>query len=1178
MTRREFLLSVAGAVAARGHADPPPREMSYETIYKLQPNRTMHLRGFDRRGAAAAFCEASASGFRVYGVFRDMADFAVLILYDADNQFEHPRLRYLPDFDFSGMVLSFDVALYGLQPLDSPKYPWIDWDALDVIRADGTTARIRLWDHAALVGGDFSVASGQITVQDNGIQSYDRLTLWLNNIAFDYQAPQFSTSCVQAMWWQGDPNYVHWVQIADATYSCVEDGLSSAQIAQNIAAQINANDPYCTASTGGQYGNEITITLRVGQDGPVNVSSSDGSASATLQRITAAMVAAALRDMINQANWPALAPAVAIMASGSGATITLSAARYGTVNVSGTAVTWVSGEKFTGIASGSAIYINGQPYTIASVDSPTSITLSSSAGSQAGVRYLAERGGYDGNMITLYAIWSSNRLRFDKSELQLSGGSSDATWRVSLDFSALGIDQIRQMWLTFAPRLANGARYEDTEWSATFSNWTVSDSQGKRALKVAGPGSVRVGSRDAWVRYSGSGWAEQDANNLYLGFARVTRTPGDSVTIRYYCQHAHDLWLGTSLYRDRGIVSVSVDGDTATQLDCYLDAEPAIVTRRRLRANVAPGQHTVTITLLSTKNAQSLDRWFVFDFLEAAVPSDVPDPPAVYTDISAALDYDTDHTYKLPPQRVVWNLERLGLHGQVSEYVGVFWWNQRKRVGGQWRTWTIQFGGTWSAGDELFVTIGGFTMGKSVFYADTVETIARHFRAFINHTLIGVWAQTTSTPGELLIHVRTPVWAYTKSISYNSSGGTVTESGDLSAGVEGTWVIDDAASGAINYPTRKWHADLYAELAARGWDAIAAFSMEMVDPPDDPPSAVYAARFYDGAPVETDVGFANLRSTHCAFTPAVAALQKAAYREIAGLMASAGLTPWLQFGEFVWWYFSSRAYSVVGVSGNEITVDRDHDLSVGDRIIVAGTRALDGTRTITAVTGARRFVVSGDVLGVWSGAGQVRGGSMAYYDAYTQQAAQSALGRPLARFTCQDDDPDVNNGADAEFLRARIKAHIDEIRGWVLSAYPNAKFELLWPRDVNDERCYHTLARPYPQGGRLNARVNLPAEYRQRAGSGIDRLRVEALSWGAFYRNLDRAVDAIEAPFTALNWTPADTAYLVPVFNGGCPWPREFLQARRRNYAQIHFWAFDHISMMGWPLPLPDEARDARLI
>ena len=43
----------------------------------------------------------------------------------------------------------------------------------------------------------------------------------------------------------------------------------------------------------------------------------------------------------------------ALMASNSGAAITLTAARYGTVNVSGTAVTWVSGTMFPGIMPGS---------------------------------------------------------------------------------------------------------------------------------------------------------------------------------------------------------------------------------------------------------------------------------------------------------------------------------------------------------------------------------------------------------------------------------------------------------------------------------------------------------------------------------------------------------------------------------------------------------------------------------------------------------------------------------------------------------------------------------------------------------------------------------------------------------------------------------------------------------
>ena len=59
--------------------------MPTEAISKLEPHRTMYLRGFDRRGCAASLNNASASGFTVSGVFSDQADFAVLVLFDADT-------------------------------------------------------------------------------------------------------------------------------------------------------------------------------------------------------------------------------------------------------------------------------------------------------------------------------------------------------------------------------------------------------------------------------------------------------------------------------------------------------------------------------------------------------------------------------------------------------------------------------------------------------------------------------------------------------------------------------------------------------------------------------------------------------------------------------------------------------------------------------------------------------------------------------------------------------------------------------------------------------------------------------------------------------------------------------------------------------------------------------------
>src|SRR4051812_6125336 len=113
--------------------------MSTEQVFKLQPDRTLYLRGFTGVGAAASLCNASPNGFEVCGVFRDMADFAVLVIYDADNTFEHYTVRSLPDFNLSGMILTFDLSYRGLQPIDSAKYSWIDWAGLDAVRTDETT-------------------------------------------------------------------------------------------------------------------------------------------------------------------------------------------------------------------------------------------------------------------------------------------------------------------------------------------------------------------------------------------------------------------------------------------------------------------------------------------------------------------------------------------------------------------------------------------------------------------------------------------------------------------------------------------------------------------------------------------------------------------------------------------------------------------------------------------------------------------------------------------------------------------------------------------------------------------------------------------------------------------------------------------------------------------------------
>jgi hypothetical protein len=692
-----------------------------ERISKFQPDRTVSLRGFDSFAAAASIQSATATGFNVSGTFRDPADFAVVVLYDADNAFEHPSIKYLPDFNLSGLTLSFDL-LYtdGVQPIDSPKYNWIDWATLDCIRADGTTAQIDLWENAMLAGASFPAASASFNVVTSGagVQPYDRLTLWYQNLAFDYIVPDIP-SFIAFEFYASGTGTVHWIAVNGRTYSHTESdpgGESSAAVAAALIAAINApqGDPDVTASPG-SASNAVELAANAASAGDnISVGASDGNAAATILLSTPIGVAAQIAAQINGTNWLAANATYALLAATNGAQITVTAARYGSVDIGGTIVTWVSGACFAGIVPGATMLIAGSAFTVLSVQSPVQLTLTEPPPAATGAAYAAARGGRDGNMIQLYTLSKTPTLAMDQSQIQLAGGSSAVAWKCTIDFTALGIDQLRQCWLTFAPSLTAGT-YAATEWQAVFSNWQIAGADTITALQVAGPGSVRIEEYDGACAWQGNWNVESGAYSRY--FASGTSDPTASVTVIYTCQFAHNLYVGTSLYSDRATVGVQLDGDTQTSLNCYLNSSSAVVTRRLLRTAVAPGRHTVTIRMEQAGV-------FYFDFLEAAVLSDVPDALRPRTNVSPALDFDTNQTYMLPPARVLWMMNKLGYAGPVNEYLGVFWWNERTLSGGSASTAQVAFTGTFADGDSVTLTLNGTAIGKTVFPADTLETIA----------------------------------------------------------------------------------------------------------------------------------------------------------------------------------------------------------------------------------------------------------------------------------------------------------------------------------------------------------------------------------------------------------------------------------------------------------------------
>ena len=111
----------------------------------------------------------------------------------------------------------------------------------------------------------------------------------------------------------------------------------------------------------------------------------------------------------------------------------------------------------------------------------------------------------------------------------------------------------------------------------------------------------------------------------------------------------------------------------------------------------------------------------------------------------------------------------------------------------------------------------------------------------------------------------------------------------------------------------------------------------------------------------------------------------------------------------------------------------------------------------------------------------------------------------------------------------------------------------------------------------MNNYVNIPSQFMAPNGD-IDRVKLEALSWGASYLNIDLAKAAMAYGYTTLAYAVSAAAYLIPWFNGACAWVAQYLAAANAGVPLICFWAVDHLTLLSWQVPpLPVNARRACL-
>lgn len=560
-----------------------------------------------------------------------------------------------------------------------------------------------------------------------------------------------------------------------------------------------------------------------------------------------------------------------------------------------------SGDTLNSVASSLAQYINTFSPTMRASATGTTITLVYTG---PGATIATSTVGANGNRLGAYGFVSGSRTEiWTPAAATFSGGTSPSVWRFTLDFSnlrdvddvAIPTTNVRKLRWTYAADLQSQA-YQRSEFAVNVTNWNVSGSNTQ--YRVAGPGTIRIENSSRRVSYAGE-WASA-SGNFSGGTISYTNQPGSAVSISYTAGTVHQLYLGTRYAANGTLVQVSVDGQTAQTLSLALAGED-VLARMRL-GQFSAGSHTVSIS-----HVGAADTYFYFDFLEAAIPTlDLPDP-APDAKLTLATDWDTDHSISLAAERTAWLIHKLGFRGRVNHYVGALWFYELFRSGHSYASATLTFSGVPAFSEITSVTINrvGLPASSATVLShlnrmgDTAETIAKAFELVINNGYTGIWASAVANT--LTIYSRSMGLdgnQFTVGASPTSGAFTISPAfATFSGGVEGDWRTDLTATPRINRAARDWTRSFFESLGGYGLTGTCAFSTELQH--GDPSPAVGIAQRYPSG----NAVLLNTPALQTNFSPISLAYWKNVYSDMAQVMAEAGATPYLQFGEVQWWYF-----------------------------------------------------------------------------------------------------------------------------------------------------------------------------------------------------------------------------------------------------------------------------------
>lgn len=178
-----------------------------------------------------------------------------------------------------------------------------------------------------------------------------------------------------------------------------------------------------------------------------------------------------------------------------------------------------------------------------------------------------------------------------------------------------------------------------------------------------------------------------------------------------------------------------------------------------------------------------------------------------------------------------------------------------------------------------------------------------------------------------------------------------------------------------------------------------------------------------------------------------------------------------------------------------------------------------------------------------------------FHDAYTKDTFLATYGFPIRAVA----DGTVNPALypeEAEFLPGLIGAFTTQIMSYVRATYPNCRFEVLYPTDVNE--------------GAFNRVINYPSSWNQ---STLDCLKTESFTY-TFIRDLDKCLASMQYS-SGVGFSRNKRSHLIGISDPIAPWLKETRLARAENLESVVLFALDQFCLIGYPAPLPPAPSDA---